>query len=198
MTPAAEARLCRMWRDRIRAIAYRAGGPCPMSLEVEDLHQAGAIGLVKAARAFKKGQGAKFSTYAGIRIRGEVVDAMRTAGWFARHTDYRLYNIGTATEQRIEPSDLDAPDYGVLHTMLVTDDNPADLAEVQEQREKLARAIPKLGYPGAAICRKYLTDRWRLWAIGIVYGLSESRVCQMVRTELPSKLSRLISRERLG
>jgi RNA polymerase sigma factor for flagellar operon FliA len=57
----------------------------PPSVQYEDLVQAGMVGLVEAARHFQpREQGARFETYAGIRIRGAMLDELRHADWTPR------------------------------------------------------------------------------------------------------------------
>lgn len=56
----------------------------PASVQVEDLIQAGMLGLLEAARKFDHGKGASFETYAGIRIRGAMLDDVRKGVWAPR------------------------------------------------------------------------------------------------------------------
>jgi methionyl-tRNA formyltransferase len=52
----------------------------PSSVDVDDLVQAGMIGLLEAAASFAADRGATFETYAGIRIRGAMIDTLRQLG----------------------------------------------------------------------------------------------------------------------
>ena len=58
----------------VKRIAYHLLSRLPASVEVDDLIQAGMIGLLEAASNFRAGQGAGFETYASIRIRGAMID----------------------------------------------------------------------------------------------------------------------------
>ena len=60
----------------VRKIAWHVSGPAPSSIEVEDLIQIGLIALIEAARRYED-QGHQFSTYAGTRIRGAMMDHLR-------------------------------------------------------------------------------------------------------------------------
>lgn len=68
----------------VKRIAYHLAGRLPSSVEVDDLIQAGMIGLLEAASHFSSDRGASFETYAGIRIRGAMIDALRQLDWAPR------------------------------------------------------------------------------------------------------------------
>ncbi len=55
-----------------------------LSLSVDDLTQAGVIGLLEAAKNYKEEKGASFETYARIRIRGSILDEARKGDWAPR------------------------------------------------------------------------------------------------------------------
>jgi len=56
----------------------------PPSVQLEDLIQAGMIGLLEAYKQYDASQGASFQTYAGIRIRGAMLDEIRRLDWTPR------------------------------------------------------------------------------------------------------------------
>ena len=65
----------------------------PASVQVDDLIQAGMIGLLEAAKKYDAGKGAGFETYAGIRIRGTMLDEVRKGtGRRARCTATRAWS----------------------------------------------------------------------------------------------------------
>jgi RNA polymerase sigma factor for flagellar operon FliA len=68
----------------VKRIAYHFKGRLPSCVQVEDLIQAGMIGLLDAAKHYDPTQGASFETYASIRIRGAMHDEMRVADWTPR------------------------------------------------------------------------------------------------------------------
>jgi RNA polymerase sigma factor FliA len=70
--------------ELVKRIAYHLAGRLPSSVEVEDLIQAGMIGLLEAATHYASDRGASFETYAGIRIRGAMIDALRKQDWAPR------------------------------------------------------------------------------------------------------------------
>jgi len=70
--------------DLVKRIAYHLVSRMPPSVEVDDLIQAGMIGLLDAARHYTPSKGANFETYAGIRIRGAMLDEVRKSDWTPR------------------------------------------------------------------------------------------------------------------
>lgn len=70
--------------ELVKRIAYHLVGRLPPSVEVSDLIQAGMLGLLEAASHFTADRGASFETYAGIRIRGAMLDALRKLDWAPR------------------------------------------------------------------------------------------------------------------
>src|SRR5690554_5116196 len=68
----------------VKKIAYHLKGRLPSSVFVEDLIQAGVIGLMEALQKYNVTQGASFETYAGIRIRGAMLDEIRKGDWTPR------------------------------------------------------------------------------------------------------------------
>jgi RNA polymerase sigma factor for flagellar operon FliA len=76
--------LVRRHAGLVKRIAYHLAGRLPPQVEVEDLIQAGMMGLLEAAQHYTTGRGASFETYAGIRIRGAMLDALRKLDWAPR------------------------------------------------------------------------------------------------------------------
>lgn len=70
--------------ELVKRIAYHLAGRLPASVEVSDLIQAGMLGLLEAASHYTADRGASFETYAGIRIRGAMLDALRKLDWAPR------------------------------------------------------------------------------------------------------------------
>lgn len=68
----------------VKRIAWHLMARLPPSVQVDDLIQAGMLGLLEAARGYDAGQGASFETYAGIRIRGAMLDEVRKSDWTPR------------------------------------------------------------------------------------------------------------------
>jgi len=76
----------------VKRIAYHLLARLPASVLVDDLIQSGMIGLFEAANNFDNSKGASFETFAGIRIRGAMLDEMRRGDWTPRsvHKNSRM------------------------------------------------------------------------------------------------------------
>jgi RNA polymerase sigma factor for flagellar operon FliA len=70
--------------DLVKRIAYHLVSRMPPNVEVDDLIQSGMIGLLDAAKHYSADKGANFETYAGIRIRGAMLDEVRKSDWTPR------------------------------------------------------------------------------------------------------------------
>ena len=85
--------------ELVRRIAHHLAARLPSSVEVDDLIQAGMLGLIDAARNFQADQGAAFETYASIRIRGAMIDEIRRGDWVPRSVHRRYRDVVAATRE---------------------------------------------------------------------------------------------------
>jgi RNA polymerase sigma factor FliA len=85
--------------DLVKRIAYHLVGKMPPHVDIEDLIQAGMIGLMNAAQNFSPSKGANFETYAGIRIRGAMLDEARKANWTPRSTVRQAKEVSRAMRE---------------------------------------------------------------------------------------------------
>lgn len=84
------------YRPLVKKIALHIKRKLPSHVEVEDLFQSGFIGLLEARKHFKPNMGASFETYASIRIRGSIIDALRKNSWGTREAVKNMRLIGEA------------------------------------------------------------------------------------------------------
>ena len=68
----------------VKRMAHHLLARLPASVQVDDLVQAGMLGLMDAAGRFEEGQGAQFETYASQRIKGAMLDELRANDWMPR------------------------------------------------------------------------------------------------------------------
>ncbi|MBL8376924.1 MAG: RNA polymerase sigma factor FliA [Burkholderiales bacterium] len=68
----------------VKRMAHHLLSRLPASVQVDDLVQAGMLGLMDAASRFEEGQGAQFETYASQRIKGAMLDELRSNDWMPR------------------------------------------------------------------------------------------------------------------
>lgn len=80
----------------VRRLALRLLARLPASVELDDLIQAGMMGLLDAVRRYQEVPTAQFETYATQRIRGAMLDELRSADWIPRGVRERSRRIETA------------------------------------------------------------------------------------------------------
>lgn len=68
----------------VRRQASKMIGRLPANVELDDLIQAGTIGLMDAMQRYEQGHGAEFETFAMLRVRGAMLDELRGADWVPR------------------------------------------------------------------------------------------------------------------
>lgn len=202
----------------VKRIAYHLIGRLPASVQVEDLIQAGMIGLIEAARRFDATHGASFETYAGIRIRGHMLDEVRRSGWSPRAARRKARRLAAATHQVQQASGAEASERDVAAALGVAMDEyhalrhdatrfgvfnasdlvgsgddeedflervpdqangPAELAAGDEALTRLSQAIDQLPERERLVMSMYYDDELNLREIGVVLGVTESRVCQI-------------------
>ena len=93
---AARAQLVEQHATLVRRIAHHLAARLPSSVQVEDLIQAGMIGLLEAGAKYDGDKGASFETYAGIRIRGAMLDEIRRGDWAPRSVHRNARKVADA------------------------------------------------------------------------------------------------------
>ena len=68
----------------VKIIAYQVAVNLPPHIDVNDLISAGTIGLLESIDRFDSSKGVQFNTYASIRIRGAIMDELRSMDWMTR------------------------------------------------------------------------------------------------------------------
>ena len=101
----------------VKRIAYHLMSRLPASVQADDLVQAGMIGLIEASRKFDPEQGASFETYAGIRIRGAMLDEIRRTDWTPRSVHRKAREVAEAVRKIENEKGRDARDVEVAQVM---------------------------------------------------------------------------------
>ena len=83
----------------VKRIAFHLMSRLPPSVQADDLIQAGMIDLIEASRNFDPEQGASFETYAGIRIRGAMLDEIRRTDWTPRSVHRKAREVAEAVRK---------------------------------------------------------------------------------------------------
>ena len=87
------------YSDLVKRIAHHLLGRLPPSVQVDDLIQSGMIGLLEAQQNYDGTKGASFETYAGIRIRGAMLDEVRKGDWVPRSVHRNNRTISQAINE---------------------------------------------------------------------------------------------------
>ncbi len=85
--------------SQVYYIASRIRERLPQHVELEDLVNAGVLGLLEASRTFDCSKNAQFKTFAKFRIRGAILDSLRDADWGSRYLRKRGREIADVTSQ---------------------------------------------------------------------------------------------------
>lgn len=214
-TVPAPAQLVERYGVLVKRIAHHLLGRLPASVQLDDLLQSGVIGLLEAARNYDGGKGASFETYAGIRIRGAMIDEIRRGDWAPRSVHRNTRRVQQAIHAVESRNGRDATDVEIAaelqvtlkdyhdmtrHTMgsrlfsldelgtgeeryeeVVASAEPGPEERTQENafRQSLARAISELPERERLVLSLYYDEELNLKEIGLVLGVSESRVCQI-------------------
>lgn len=101
----------------VKRIAYHMIGRLPPSVMVDDLIQAGMIGLLDASYQYDPKQGASFETYASIRIRGSMLDELRRNDWVPKSVHRRSRELSKAVHSVEMATGRDATDQEVADEM---------------------------------------------------------------------------------
>jgi len=193
----------------VKRIALHLLARLPSSVELDDLQQAGLLGLLSAVRSYSPDQGASFETYAGIRIKGAMLDELRKLSWAPRSVHEKARRMAQAVREvearnNGQASDSEiADEMGVTldeyHSMLaetascqllfiedagVDDDqevadNPASTLEDDRFREALTQVIEHLPERERLVMALYYQEELNLKEVGLVLDVSESRVSQI-------------------
>ena len=108
LLPGARADRLRQHSPLVRKIAARMRARLPPGVEMDELLQAGLIGLNEAITRFEEGFGASFDTYASRRIEGAMLDTLRVADTLSRDARLQQRQVRAAV-QALEHRMLRAP-----------------------------------------------------------------------------------------
>jgi RNA polymerase sigma factor for flagellar operon FliA len=105
--------LVRRHASLVKRIAYHLAARLPSHVNADDLIQAGMIGLLESAKHFDDSRGASFETYAGIRIRGAMLDELRKVDWAPRSVHRNARTIAEAIREVERRTGRDATDVDI-------------------------------------------------------------------------------------
>lgn len=205
----------------VKYVAGKLAQKMPPQVEFDDLVSYGIFGLIDAIDKFDPDRGFKFKTYATTRIRGAIIDELRSLDWIprsVRQKSRQLQNAYNDLENRLgraatdeevaEEMGLDIKTFEQLVTdtsgtaMISLDDvwyvgsdddevtirdtisgDERDLPNFQIEKDEVKRllieAIKELPAREKEVVALYYYEELTLKEIGLVLGVTESRISQL-------------------
>src|SRR5215831_15917505 len=80
----------------VERVVGRVASRLPASIERDDLHSVGMLGLITAAERFDDSRAVRFKTYAEVRVRGAMIDYLRSMSWAPRSLFRRIRQVDEA------------------------------------------------------------------------------------------------------
>jgi RNA polymerase sigma factor FliA len=205
-SPELRNRLVVQYAPLVKYVAGRLRSGLPQNVDTNDLVSEGVFGLIDAIEKFDLGRGLEFQTYAVPRIKGAMIDALRSQDWVPRSVREKLRAIERAhavlverlgrtpteeeiaAEMGITPKALNGLYAKVSYTsiaavedLVVVDEAPAPGAALEDDavKEALLRHVRDLRERDQIIVALYYYEGFTLAEIGQVLGVTESRVSQL-------------------
>jgi len=182
-------RLILTYAPLVKYVAGRLGSGLPAHVEEGDLVSYGLLGLIGAIERFDPERDIKFETYAIARIKGSIIDELRSMDWVPRSVRARARDIERTIEISRSPiaalDELWAGSTGgdpvaLIDTLEDPEAPEPQLAMAQtELREALGEAISRLPEREKLVVTLYYYEELTLREIGEVLGVTESRVSQL-------------------
>ena len=205
----------------IKLVAGRIIRRLPPQIELNDLVNSGVLGLMDAIEKYDPSRDIKFETYAEFRIRGAILDELRSQDWVPRSIRQRLHQLNKAYETlegkhgRPATDEEVAAELGVsldsLYDLLSkasgvslisledlgytgsngqkrnileyfrqpNQENILDILEIKQLQKVVGAAIDDLPKNEKFVVSMYYYDELTMKEIGLVLGITESRVSQI-------------------
>ncbi len=195
--------------EYVRQICGTLAKRLPDIVDLPNLQSAGTVGLIEAAQSFDESRGVAFKTFSYPRIRGAIIDEIRRNSPLSQRIMTAVSKVRTAIENMEPPatpeSISEATGLGVeeveecLAAMRIANPqsweesgkmpgktiHPETRLEHEEQKQLLADAIEQLPKRDRSVVQMYYQEELRLKEIGVILGISESRVSRVLaRAEL--------------
>lgn len=173
----------------VKKLIWRKWGRTVSSHDLDDLYQAGCVGLLSAARRFDPSRGIKFSTYAQTRIIGAAIDQLREH----RGRPGR-WKVCPALDTDMRVDDGETRPMEIVAGDAATEDRR--LAAVR--REVLGELRRRFPIRTAQIAMAHVFDRRTLEDVSRDWEVTESRLKQLmgpIREQVRNIIERVVARE---
>ena len=194
----------------------------PQTFSLEDITSYGVEGLIDAIEKYTPDKGARFETYALMRIRGTIIDKIRSQDWVPRSTRRKIKEIKLVAEKMkqtlgraattTELASLLAEEMQVgsiydkkgssEESVEIIDTiqdenskNPLEQLVDKDVKKELQMALKRLPERERMIMVLYYHENMTLKEIGETIDVSESRVCQL-HAQANMKLKNILSTTR--
>lgn len=219
----------------IKLVASRIIRRLPPQIELNDLINSGVLGLMDAIQKFDEGREIKFETYAEFRIRGAILDELRSLDWVPRSIRQKIHELDRtlesleskhrrpATDEELaKEMNISLDDYYSLLNQAngvslisfedlgftndsgnrrnameyikdIREESLISILNIKEIKNMVASSIEKLPEKEKLVVSMYYYDELTMKEIGMVLGITESRVSQIHNKavlRLRSKLKR--------
>jgi RNA polymerase sigma factor FliA len=164
------------------SVARRMRVPTSALMGRDDIESAALIGLIDAVDRYDPERGVPFEGYAGLRIRGAILDELRRLDDHTRAERQRARAVATDTDPEIGA-------YGAtlsLDMLLesgdrdwAADDDAVDPYESQDLRMRVESALKCLPPRQREVLARYYGDSLTLRESAVKMGISEARACQL-------------------
>src|ERR1043165_6082879 len=143
-TEEARERLILHYSPLVRFVAGRVAGGLPQNIEQSDLVSYGVFGLIDAIDKFDPGRGFKFETYAISRIKGAIIDELRSIDWVPRSVRAKARAIERAYS-KLENELRRSPEDGEV------------AAELDMSEDELATVLGQISFDGVVALDELLS-----------------------------------------
>jgi len=203
----------------VHFVLGRLGMSQQMGTDYEDMVSQGLMGLIEAVDRYDSAYGTQFSTYATVRVRGKILDYLRSLDWLSRTARHRARSVQAAvmvfwegnqrapTDEELAQNlemdvekvqqalvdssrtmlsldtymESDGDSEASLYDLLPDDQqmDPSEMVDEQDLKTRLVSALQALPEREQYLLSLYYFEELTLKEIGVVLGISESRVCQL-------------------
>lgn len=178
--------LLNQYAPLVKRIAHHLLARLPANVQLDDLMQAGMIGLLEASRKYDFSKGASFETFVGIRIRGAMLDEVRRNDWLPRSVHRNGRRIAEATKAVEQRLGRDARDAEIAAEMQIS------LHEFQQLlADSSGGAV--YGFDDVGLTDDLLAQQEGVHLAGPQEGVHD----EAFRKDLAAAISQLPERERL-